>query len=126
MAWQPARQGFCTTTRTVCWPVIDGGSPALPHLPAMQAKDFHRDLGNLQDQLVEQHAFHMSAEEVSTHRPQCARWGATGVGGAAWGCQPACWVAGAARLPGGGEGGGGGCQAVHASQEGGGGKPSAR
>ncbi|KAL4452779.1 hypothetical protein ABPG75_008441 [Micractinium tetrahymenae] len=29
-----------------------------------EAKDFHRDLGDLQDQLVQQHAFHKSAEET--------------------------------------------------------------
>ena len=41
-----------------------------PVLPALQAQDFHRNLGELQDELVLQHAYHMTAEQVG-RQPAC-------------------------------------------------------
>ena len=65
--------------------------PVLPAcLYCLQAKDFHRNLGELADQLVAQHAFHMAAEEVrGTARGCMRRAQECGSGARLAGCQPA-------------------------------------
>ena len=47
---------------------------ALLYCLYLQAKDFHRNLGELQDQLVAQHSFHMAAEEVSRRAWATIMW----------------------------------------------------
>ena len=66
----------CVEAGSSAWCAPDAAAPArgrtsvkyvlhVPHVPPVpQAKDFHRNLGELADALVVQHAYHMSAEEV--------------------------------------------------------------